>query len=73
MVMLYFKKDDFAKEIKSCSRYLSVTNPSATTTDGLLQCLQEMLMESLGIEDICDCVWENRSYHPFTSIEECWF
>jgi len=27
IVMLYCKKDDFAKEIKSCSRYLSVANP----------------------------------------------
>jgi len=43
VVMMYCKKDDFLKEIKSCTRYLSVSNPSRTNTDGLLLCLREVL------------------------------
>ena len=54
VVMLYCKKDDFTKEIKSCTRYLSVANPNATTTDGLLQCLEEVLKHMVGIQDICE-------------------
>lgn len=37
VVMPYCQKDDYIKEIKSCTRYLSIPNPNATTTDGLLQ------------------------------------
>ena len=54
VVMLYCKKDDFTKEIKSCTRYLSVANPNAITTDGLLQCLEEVLKHMVGIQDICE-------------------
>ncbi|XP_065918189.1 uncharacterized protein [Dysidea avara] len=54
VLMMYFKKDDFFKEIKSCTRYLSVANPSGTATDGLLQCLGEVLQHTMGIQDICD-------------------
>ena len=54
VVMLYCKKDDFAKEIKSYTRYLSVANPSTTTTDGLLQCLKGVLQRTAGIQDICE-------------------
>ena len=62
VVMLYCKKDDFAKEIKSYTRYLSVANPNATTTDnpnatttdGLLQCLEGVLKRTVGIQDICE-------------------
>ena len=62
VVMLYCKKDDFAKEIKSYTRYLSVANPNATTTDnpnatttdGLLQCLEGVLKCTVGIQDICE-------------------
>ena len=53
MLMMYCKKDDFLKEIKSCTRYLSVANPSGTATDGLLQCLGEVLQRTMGIQDIC--------------------
>jgi len=54
VVMLYCKKDDFLKEIKSCTRYLSVSNPNRTNTDGLLLCLAEVLKQTMGIQDICD-------------------
>ena len=52
--MLYCKKDDFAKEIKSYTRYLSVANNNATTTDGLLQCLEGVLKRTIGIQDVCE-------------------
>ena len=54
VVMMYCKKDDFLKDIKSCTRYLSVANPSGTATDDLLQCLGEVLQRTIGIQDICE-------------------
>jgi len=54
VVMMYCKKNDFLKEIKSCMRYLSVSNPNRTDTDGLLQCLREVLKQTVGIQDICE-------------------
>lgn len=30
------------------------TNPNATTTDGLLQCLEGVLKRTVGIQDICE-------------------
>ena len=43
IVILYCKKDEFAKQIQSCTRYLAVANPNKADADGLLQCLEEVL------------------------------
>ena len=43
IVILYCNKDEFAKQLLSCTRYLTVANPTKADTDGLLQCLEEVL------------------------------
>ena len=43
IVILYCKKDEFAKQIQSCTRYLAVANPNKADADSLLQCLEEVL------------------------------
>ena len=43
IVILYCKKDEFAKQIQSCTRYLAVANPNKADADSLLQCLEEAL------------------------------
>ena len=43
IVILYCKKDEFAKQMQSCTRYLAVANPNKADADGLLQCLEEVL------------------------------
>ena len=54
VVMMHCKKDNLLKEIKSCTRYLSVSNPNRTDADGLLQCLREVLKQTMGIQDSCE-------------------
>jgi len=54
VVLLYCQQDDHHREIKSCTRFLSVGTVSKTDTDGLLKCLREILSSTLGIEDVCD-------------------
>ena len=46
--MLFCYKDDNAKEIRSCTRYLAVVNPAHTNAEGLVACLGRAL-ERLGI------------------------
>jgi len=53
IVLLYCKKDDFLKEIKSCARFLLVSNVNKADADGMLKCLGEAL-SILGIENLCD-------------------
>ena len=55
IVILYCKKDDFSKQIQSCTRYLAVTNPNKADANGLLQCLGEVLKNILQIQNICEC------------------
>ena len=47
--VLYSYKDDTAKEIRSCTRYLSVVSPTSSDTLGLVDCLGKALSEQLGI------------------------
>ena len=54
IVILYCKKDDFAKQMQLCARYLTVTNPNKADADGLLQCLEEVLKNTLQIQNVCD-------------------
>ena len=42
------------KEIRSCTRYLSVANPKRANPDGLLHCLGEVLKQTMGIQDVCE-------------------
>ena len=49
VVMMYCKKDDFMNKIRSCSRYLSVSNPKIANADGLLRCLGEVLKQTMGM------------------------
>ena len=42
VVMMYCKKDDLMKEIRSYTRYLSVANTNRANADGLLCCLGEV-------------------------------
>ena len=51
---MYCKKDDFMKEIRSCTMYLSVANPNRANADGLLCCLGEVLKQTMGIHDVCE-------------------
>ena len=53
VVVLHCKKDDVAKEIKACARYLSVVTPNKAGTNGLVDCLKEAL-KRLTIEDVLD-------------------
>jgi len=48
VVMMYCKKDNLLKKIKSYTRYLSV---SRTNTDGLLLCLRKVLKQTMGIQE----------------------
>ena len=55
IVILYYKKDEFAKQIQSCTRYLAVANPNKADADSLLQCLEEVLKYPTDtIHYICD-------------------
>ena len=54
VVLLYYQQDDHHREIKSCTRFLSVGTVCKTDTDGLLKCLGEILSNTLGIKNICD-------------------
>jgi hypothetical protein len=53
VVVQFCWRDETAKEIKSCARYLSVVNPNRADTDGLVNCLREP-MERVGITDFLD-------------------
>ena len=54
IAILYCKKDDFSKQIESCTRYLGVTNPNKADANGLLQCLVEVLKSILQIQNVCE-------------------
>ena len=41
--LLFCRKDDRAKEIRSNTRYLAVLTPASTTAIGLLDCLDEAM------------------------------
>ena len=43
VVLLYCKRDDVVKEIRTYARYLSVVTPNRTDTDWLVDCLKEAL------------------------------
>ena len=47
--VLYSFKDDIAKEIRSCTRYLSVVSPTSSDTLGLVACLGKAFDAQLGI------------------------
>lgn len=53
VVAFYCQKDNVAREIKSCARYVSVVTPKKGDADGLVNCLREAL-KRLGIEDVLD-------------------
>ena len=54
IAILYCKKDDFSKQIQSCTKYLGVTNPNKADANGLLQCLGEVLKSILQIQNVCE-------------------
>ena len=41
--LLFCRKDDRAKEIRSNTQYLTALNPASTTAKGLLECLDEAM------------------------------
>ena len=49
VLVLYSCKDDIAKEIRSCTRYLSVVSPTSADTLGLVACLGKAFDAQLGI------------------------
>ena len=53
IIVLYCKRDDIAKEIKVCARYLSVTTPDKADTEGLVKCVKDA-MTRLRIDDVLD-------------------
>jgi len=54
VVLLYCQQDDHGREIKPCTRFLSEGTVYKTNADGLLKCLSKILLNTLGIENICD-------------------
>ena len=52
VVILYCKKDDFSKQMQSCTRY---SNPYKADIDGLVHCLGDVVKNSLQIQNVCDC------------------
>ena len=53
VLVLYCQKDDVAHEIRSCTRYLAVVNPTHSNAEGLINSLDKALGR-LGLEDICN-------------------
>ena len=53
VLVLYCSKDDVAREIRSCTRYLAVVNATQGNAEGLIECLGRALRR-LGLEDIRD-------------------
>ena len=53
VLVLYCTKDDVAREIRSCTRYLAVVSPTHSNAGGLIDCLGQALRR-LGLEDIRD-------------------
>lgn len=51
VLVLYCKRDDAAQEIRSCTRYLAVAQPSQADANGLIECLRETLV-GFGVDDI---------------------
>ena len=51
--VLFSEKDDVAREIRSCTRYLAVVNPTHSNADGLIDSLGEALRR-LGMNDVHD-------------------
>ena len=51
VLVLYCTKDDVAREIRSCTRYLAVVSPTHSNAGGLIDCLGQALRR-LGLEDI---------------------
>ena len=53
VLVLYCCKDDVAREVRSCTRYLAVVKPTHSNAEGLVECLGQALRR-LGLEDILD-------------------
>ena len=53
VLVLYCSKYDVAREIRSCTRYLAVVNPTQGNAEGLIECLGRALRR-LGLEDVRD-------------------
>ena len=53
VLVLHCTKDDVAREIRSCTRYLAVMSPTHSNAGGLIDCLGQALRR-LGLEDIRD-------------------
>ena len=53
VILLSFKKDDTAQEIKLYARFFSVVSPKAADANGLIECLSQSLLP-LGITNILD-------------------
>ena len=53
VLVLYCTKDDVAREIRSCTRYLAVVSPTHSNAGGLIDCLGQALRQ-LGLEHIRD-------------------
>ena len=53
VLVLYYCKDDVAHEIRSCTRYLTVVDPTQGNAQGLIECLGRALGR-LGLRNIRD-------------------
>ena len=51
VLVQYCHKDDATKEIRSCTRYLSIEVPQKADADGLLECLGNAL-GAFGVSNI---------------------
>ena len=54
VVMLYCRRMILPKKLNLTLDTCPFSNPNATTTDGLLQCLEGVLKRTVGIQDICE-------------------
>ena len=53
VILISYKKDDVAKEIRSYARFFSVSPPDKANANGVLKCLSQSLLP-LGITDVMD-------------------
>ena len=54
VLILFCRKDDSARKVRSCTKLLSLSSPEKADADGLLKCLSNALLQPLGVTDILD-------------------
>ena len=69
-MILFCKRDDFLQEIRTCTRYFCVLEPTKADTDGLVECLCRTL-KSMGIENLLERESVCLSTHELPVLVGC--